>query len=36
MCVTLRKYNMNYEQVIHPIPVYKTSKTWDYEFYYNK
>ena len=32
----LRKYTMNQEQVIHPILVYKTSKTWDCEFYYNK
>ena len=24
------------KQVIQPIPIYKTSRTWDYKFYYNK
>ena len=27
---------MKYAQVIHPIPIYKTSKAWYYKFYYSK
>ena len=23
------------EEVIQPIPIYKTSKAWDYKFYYS-
>ena len=31
-----KKVHYGAKQVIHPIPIYKTSKTWDYEFYYSK
>ena len=30
------KVHYKVKQVIQPIPIYKTSKAWDYKFYYNK
>ena len=31
-----KKVHYRVKQVIQPIPIYKTSKTWDYKFYYCK
>ena len=30
------KVHYKIKQVIQPIPIYKTSKAWDYKFYYSK
>ena len=30
------KVHYKSKQVIQPIPIYKTSKAWDYKFYYSK
>ena len=31
-----KKVHYRAKQVIQPIPIYKTSETWDYKFDYNK
>ena len=31
-----KKVHYRAKQVIQPIPIYKTPKTWDYEFYQSK
>ena len=31
-----KKVHYRAKQVIQPIPIYKTSETWDYKFYYSK